>query len=64
MRISDSQENTEEIDWDKDIITVLTEGSNVRLSKNSKLVSLILTYKRRNAGDDLYDSLGLKVLEP
>jgi hypothetical protein len=64
MRVSDSQGNMEEVDWDKGAIAVLAGGSNVRLSKNGKLVSLILTYKRRNAGDDPHDSIGPKVPEP
>jgi hypothetical protein len=42
MRVSDSPENTEEVDWDKGAIAVLAGESNVRLSKNGKLVSLAL----------------------
>ena len=63
MRVSDSQGNTEEVDWDKGAIAVLAGGSIVRLSKNGKLVSLILTYKRRNAGGDPHEKMGSKIME-
>ena len=63
MSVSDSQGNMEEVDWDKGAIAVLAGGSNVRLSKNGKLVSLILTYKRRNAGDDPHEKIGPEITE-
>lgn len=63
MRVLDSQRNTEEVDWDKGAIAVLVGGSNVHLSKNGKLMCIILTYKRRNAGDDPHDKIGPKIRE-
>jgi hypothetical protein len=63
MRVSDSQGNTEEVDWDKGAITVLAGGNIVRLSKNGKLVNLILTYKRRNAGDNPHEKIGPEITE-
>jgi hypothetical protein len=63
MRVSDPQGNVEEVDWDKGAIIVLAGGSSVRLSKNGKLVSIILTYKRRNAGDDPHEKIRPEITE-
>ena len=63
MRVSDLQGNVEEVDWDKGVIAVLAGGSNVRLSKNGKFVSIILIYKRRNAGDDPHEKIGPEITE-
>jgi hypothetical protein len=47
MIVSDSQGNTEKVNWEKGDIAVLAGGCNVDLSGNGKLVCVFLT---RNMG--------------
>jgi len=57
MSVSDSQGHTEEVNWDEGAIAVLAGGTNVRLSKNGKLVCVIFTFERRNSGTDPQDKV-------
>jgi hypothetical protein len=52
MIVSDSQGNTEKVNWEEGDIAVLAGGCNVDLSGNGKLVCVILTYNRRDTGSD------------
>ena len=63
MRVLDLRGNIEEVDWDKDVITIFIEESNIRVSKNGKLVCLFFIYKRRNTGNDSHDNTGPKTTE-
>jgi hypothetical protein len=63
MRILDSQENIEEIDWNKNAITILTKRNNIYLSKNEKLICLFFIYKNRNTGNNNRDNIELKITE-
>ena len=61
IRVSDSQGNTEVVDWKEGntnvvdgregAIAVISGGCNVNLSKSGKLVGIILTYKKRNTSN-------------
>jgi hypothetical protein len=48
VTVSDSQGNTEEVNWDEGAIAVLAGVRHVRLSKQGKLVCIIISYERRN----------------
>ena len=63
IRISNSHENTEEMNQDKGTITILIRKSNVRLSKNNNLICIFFTYKKRIAGNDPYDNTGPNITE-
>jgi hypothetical protein len=64
MRVSDSHGNTEEVDWDEGTIAILAGRNNVRLSKNSNLVCIFFTYKKRIAGNNPHDNAGPNITEP
>jgi hypothetical protein len=60
MIVSDSQGNTEEVNWEEGDIAVLAGGCNVDLSGNGKLVCVFLPYKRKNIGSDSNTNAGPK----